>query len=203
MRGSSQAGWWAGGRSGPLSFPCEGQVCWSVSLGPWLCSAPGCVSQKTPINHWSRSLSLSLALSLSLPLCNAPPTSRTPHTEEACAHTFSPSKMQTCRIHCTFNKWTCSSKESSQKIKMMSSFIHPNFWDQPNLNLYVFYEVANSYELVRCHSNEFIRFLLKRTYFTSSPIRMNSYEWPTPNPVPKPIPVTKHTKSYKWGCMNS
>ncbi len=34
-------------------------------------------------------------------------------------------------------------------------------------NLYIFYEVANSYEFVRPHSYKFIRFLLNRTYFTS------------------------------------
>ncbi len=34
-------------------------------------------------------------------------------------------------------------------------------------NLYIFYEVANSYEFVRPHSYKFIRFLLNHTYFTS------------------------------------
>ncbi len=38
---------------------------------------------------------------------------------------------------------------------------------------------------------EFIRFLLYCTYFTSCTIRLNLFEWPTPNPAPKP---TSH-----WG----
>ncbi len=45
--------------------------------------------------------------------------------------------------------------------------------------------------------------LLNRTYFTSSPIRMNSYEWPTPNPAPKPTCHCGLDKSYKIEWVRS
>ncbi len=35
--------------------------------------------------------------------------------------------------------------------------------------------------------------------FYESPIRMNLYEWPTPNPAPKPTLHWGLDKSYKWG----
>ncbi len=53
-------------------------------------------------------------------------------------------------------------------------------------DLYIFHEVANSYEFMRPDSYKCIRYFLNRTYFMSCTIRMNLYEWPTPTPAPKP-----------------
>ncbi len=64
-------------------------------------------------------------------------------------------------------------------------------------NSYIFYEVANSYEFAQLHSYKFMRFLINCTYFTSCTIRMNLYEWPTPNPTPKPTHHCGVDKSYK------
>ncbi len=61
-------------------------------------------------------------------------------------------------------------------------------------NLCIFYEVAN------LANYEFVRFLLNRAYFMSSPIHMNSCKWPTPKPAPK---STHHWGLDKWGRMNS
>ncbi len=41
-----------------------------------------------------------------------------------------------------------------------------------------------------------------RTYFTRWLIHMNLYEWPTPNPAPKPTHHWGLDKSYEWGRMN-
>ncbi len=68
-------------------------------------------------------------------------------------------------------------------------------------NSYIYYEVANSYEFVRPHSYKFIQLLLKSYIFYELPIRMNLYEWPTPNPAPKPTHhwgLDKSYKSYEW-----
>ncbi len=59
-------------------------------------------------------------------------------------------------------------------------------------NSYIFYKVANSYKFIRPRSYKFMFFfLLNHKYFSSFTIGMNSYEWSTPNPAPKP---TRH-----WG----
>ncbi len=61
----------------------------------------------------------------------------------------------------------------------------------------IIYEVANSCEFVRPHLYKFICFLTNPTYFMSYTIRMNLYEWPTPNPAPKPTHHWGLDKSYK------
>ncbi len=43
---------------------------------------------------------------------------------------------------------------------------------------------TNSYDLTRTNSYDFA----KSYVFYELPIRMNLYEWPTPNPAPKPYP---------------
>ncbi len=64
-------------------------------------------------------------------------------------------------------------------------------------NSYIFYKVADSYEFVRPHSYNFIRFLTNRTYFTSCTIRMNLNELPKASPAPKPTRHWGLDKSYK------
>ena len=91
---------------------------------------------------------------------------------------------------------------SAQKITCVSRLILA-FPAWSHGNSYEFYEVANSYEFIRPHSYEFVRFLLNRTYFTNCPIRMNSYEWPTPDPAPKPTHHVGLDKSYKFVRVRS
>ncbi len=55
-------------------------------------------------------------------------------------------------------------------------------------NSYIFYEMANSYDLTRT-------IFAKKYIFYKLPIRLNLYKWPTPNPAPKP---TRH-----WGLVRS
>ncbi len=79
----------------------------------------------------------------------------------------------------------------------------PNIWVEPALshgNSYIFYEVANSNEFVRSHS---YTIFAKSYVFTSCTICMNLYEWPTPNPAPKPSRHWGLDKSYEWGRVNS
>ena len=70
-------------------------------------------------------------------------------------------------------------------------------------NSYTFYEAANSYEFIRPHSYEFVRYLLNCTYFTSCPIQIYSYEWPTPDSAPKPTHHVGLDKSYKFVRVRS
>ncbi len=93
---------------------------------------------------------------------------------------------------------------ANQHIKIISegSYDTEDCWNaeipaRSHGNSYIFYEVANSYEFLWPHSYKFIQFLLNRTYFTSCTIRMNLYEWPTPNPAPKPTRHWGVDKSYK------
>ncbi len=63
-------------------------------------------------------------------------------------------------------------------------------------NSYIFYEVANSYDLTT--SLVQIQMIFAKSYvFYELPIRMNLYEWPTPNPAPKPTHHWGLDKSYK------
>ncbi len=66
-------------------------------------------------------------------------------------------------------------------------------------NIDIFYNVANLYKFIRAHSYMFAKLYV----FTSSLIRMNLYEWPTPYPVPKPTLHWGLDKSYERGCTNS
>ncbi len=43
----------------------------------------------------------------------------------------------------------------------------------------------------------------KSYVFYELPIRMNLYQWPTPNPAPKPTRHWGLDKSYEWGRTNS
>ncbi len=43
----------------------------------------------------------------------------------------------------------------------------------------------------------------KSYIFYELPIRMNLYEWPTPNPAPKATHHWGLDNSYEWGRMNS
>ncbi len=47
-------------------------------------------------------------------------------------------------------------------------------------------------------------YILAKSYVIYElPIRMNLYEWPTPNPAPKPTRHWGLDKSYEWGRTNS
>ncbi len=64
---------------------------------------------------------------------------------------------------------------------------------------YIFYEMVNSYDLTRTNSYDFFIWIHMNSY-EELPIRMNLYEWPTPNPAPKP---TLHWGLDKeWGRTN-
>ncbi len=84
---------------------------------------------------------------------------------------------------------------NSQMWVYISHFWEKTTWSHGNS--FILYEVANSYEFVRPHLYEFIWFLLNRMYFTSSPINMNLYEWPTSNTAPIPTCHWGLDKSYK------
>ncbi len=43
----------------------------------------------------------------------------------------------------------------------------------------------------------------KSYVFYELPIHINLYEWPTPNPAPKPTRHWRLDKSYEWGRTNS
>ncbi len=62
-------------------------------------------------------------------------------------------------------------------------------------NSYIFYEGANSYEFVQLSLVQIHTICAKSYVFYEFSIRMNLYEWPTPNPAPKP--------AHHWGLDKS
>ncbi len=82
-------------------------------------------------------------------------------------------------------------------VTYIKVFSNPDLSTWSHGNSYIFYKVANSYKFVWPHSYEFVWFLRNHMYFTSPPIHMNLYKWPTPNPTPKPTRHWGLDKSYK------
>ncbi len=69
--------------------------------------------------------------------------------------------------------------------------------EQPDLTAIRTYFIICMTSLVQIHT-----FFAKSYIFYELPIRMNLYEWPTPNPAPKPTRHWGSDKSYEWGRTN-
>ncbi len=82
--------------------------------------------------------------------------------------------------------------DTSMELSLLLRILNASVAARSHGNSYIFYEVANSYDLtLQIHT-----IFAKSYVFYELPIRLNLYEWPTPNTAPKPTSQWGLDKSY-------